>query len=368
METGKTMVTKQASEFADLQNLTGREGGQTSDEVNKPAGVMTKKRAKLPMTPSEPDNAAQKRRNLRQVGHAVAVKQRRVDPARCRIQAGHDRDYSRMSEATCADLLDSIRPPGEQQVAAIVRPVTDEPGIDFEVVCGARRHWTVSHLRRQEGRDVLFLVEIRDLTDEQAFRTADSENRHRVDISDYERSVSYNHALVRHYQGVQRRMAEALQMTNSTLSRYLDFVSLPEPVLDAFGDRNALLLSHVARLAPALRKGTSGREVLARAEMLGAEQAQRRSMGAKPLSGAEVMRQLMPTTQLPREQVRTFEQRDTQGAIIAVGSCDAAETIIMTIPKAGQRSVAMVLAAITEMLPKLMDGDKSSLPRSDAIT
>ena len=67
-----------------------------------------------------------------------------VDPARCRMWARHNRDYDLLDEASCADLLESLRAQGEQEFPAIVRRVEDDPAFDYEVICGARRHWAVS--------------------------------------------------------------------------------------------------------------------------------------------------------------------------------------------------------------------------------
>jgi ParB family chromosome partitioning protein len=136
-----------------------------------------------------------------------------IDPATCRIWPGHNRDYAALNETACADLIDSLRAQGRQEVPAIVRRVTGDPGIRFEVICGARRHWSVSWLRRNHFPDFKFLVEPRELTDEEAFCLADLENRSRKDLSDYERATDYARAIERYYDGSQQRMAERLQVT-----------------------------------------------------------------------------------------------------------------------------------------------------------
>src|SRR3546814_19225205 len=74
---------------------------------------------------------------------------------------------------------------------AIVRRVRGEPDYDFEVICGARRHWSISWLRSHNYPDFRFLVDIRELSDEEAFRIADIENRAREDLSDLERARDY---------------------------------------------------------------------------------------------------------------------------------------------------------------------------------
>src|SRR3546814_2735665 len=67
-----------------------------------------------------------------------------VDPARCRMWEGHNREYALLNEERCADLIESIKAQGRQEMPAIVRRVRDDPRYDFEVICGARRHWTIS--------------------------------------------------------------------------------------------------------------------------------------------------------------------------------------------------------------------------------
>ena len=101
---------------------------------------------------------------------------------------GHNRDYAALNEETCADLIESFKAEGRQNFPAIVRRVEDDPEHDWEVICGARRHWTVSWMRAHHQPDFKFLIEPRELTDEEAFRLADLENRSRRDLSDYERA------------------------------------------------------------------------------------------------------------------------------------------------------------------------------------
>ena len=65
---------------------------------------------------------------------------------------------------------------------------------------------------------VPLLIEVRELTDEEAFRLADIENRDRRDISDYERAVDYAEACQFYYGGHQGRMAERLEVSNAWLA------------------------------------------------------------------------------------------------------------------------------------------------------
>ena len=97
-----------------------------------------------------------------------------VDPKVCRLWAHHNREYSLLSEDRCDDLIAGFRAQGRQQRAAIVRSLSGDDRVgsdgiqyDFEIISGARRHWTVSWLRsrdetNKEGDPFLFLVQVRD--------------------------------------------------------------------------------------------------------------------------------------------------------------------------------------------------------------
>ncbi|MCW1431972.1 ParB/RepB/Spo0J family partition protein [Novosphingobium sp. JCM 18896] len=191
-------------------------------------------------------------------GAVINRMQELVDPARCRMWEGHNRDYQLLTEERCADLIDSIKAQGRQEMPAIVRRVSGEPDYDFEVICGARRHWTISWLRSHNYPDFKFLIDIRDIGDEEAFRLADIENRARDDLSDLERARDYLRALDLYYGGRQKTMAERLNVTESWLTRYLDLARLPEELTRAFpnlqdlGVRNGIALKGL--LKPEERK------------------------------------------------------------------------------------------------------------------
>lgn len=171
-----------------------------------------------------------------------------VDPARCRMWAGHNREYGLLNEQRCADLIESIKAQGRQEIPAIVRRVSGHQDFDFEVICGARRHWTISWLRSHNYPDFKFLVDVREIGDEEAFRLADIENRARDDLTDLERARDYLRALDAYYEGRQRTMAERLKVSESWLTRYLDLARLPTGLTRAFtepqelGVRNAIAL------------------------------------------------------------------------------------------------------------------------------
>lgn len=201
-------------------------------------------------------------------GSIVTRPQELVDPARCRMWAEHNRDYGLLTYERCSDVIESIKAQGRQEVPAIVRRVKDDPNFDFEVICGARRHWSVSWLRNNNYPDFRFLVEIRELTDEEAFRVSDLENRAREDLTALERARDYLRALDLHYGGSQKAMAQRINVTESWLSRYLDLARLPQALKAAFPDPAALSIKHVTQLKPLLKPEERKLRVLAEAERL----------------------------------------------------------------------------------------------------
>lgn len=223
-------------------------------------------------------------------GAVVDNPQELVDPARCRIWERHNRDYGALNESRCSDLIESIKAQGKQEVPAIVRRVSGDPDHDFEIICGARRHWAVSWLRANNYPDTRYLIEIRGLTDEQAFRISDLENRAREDLSDVERARDYLRALDLYYEGKQKTMAARLNQSEAWLSRYLDLARLPEEVLRAFADVHALKITHIGTLKPILKPADARARVLAEAARI----ADRRTAGdaAVPQLVPDVLRAL----------------------------------------------------------------------------
>lgn len=221
-----------------------------------------------------------------------------IDPARCRMWVGHNREYEALSEEGCHDLIESLKAQGKQEVPALVRRVRDDPDFDFEVVCGARRHWSVSWLRSHNYPEFRFLIEVRELTDEEAFRLADLENRAREDISDYERARDYLRALDNYYGSRQATMAERIHVTPSWLSRYLDLARLPKDLLGAFTSAHDLGIKHVTMIKPLLKPETRRARVMAEAQRL----AKARMAGeVVPTAPSDVIRALAQAADAPKK-------------------------------------------------------------------
>lgn len=249
----------------------------------------------------------------------------KVDPKRCRMWADHNRRYDLLNERNCADLLDGIKAQGEQEFPAIVRRVDGDADVEFEVICGARRHWAISWLRANNFTKFKFLVEVRELNDEEAFRLADAENRERADISDYERASDYLGALERFYGGKQRAMADRLEVTEGWLSRYLDLARLPEEIVNAFATVTDLRLQHGRALKPLLRFEKSKANLISCARELNRQQEH------QPLKPEDVVKALIASTKRKKSGKR-------QQPILGEYESVAGETIL-SVHREGKRGL-----------------------------
>ncbi|MFT3688483.1 ParB/RepB/Spo0J family partition protein [Paenirhodobacter sp.] len=215
-----------------------------------------------------------------------------VDPAQCVMWERHNRAYDLLTAENCRDLIDSIRAQGQQEFPAVVRKRDD--GL-FEVICGARRHFAISWLRANNYPNFKYLIEVRELSDEEAFRLADIENRDREDLSDYERARDYAQALDLYYGGRQKAMAERLEVSEAWLSRYLQLARLPEAVVAAFATLRDVKELHARALKPLLADPEAAERVLAEAGAIAREQGQGAAIPAP-----DVINRLKAAGQPPR--------------------------------------------------------------------
>ncbi len=313
------MTSKNRSFTAGLMGALDDAGPQPEAPTRLPSSILASRQSRM----SELAAGAV-------VGRAVE----QVDPARCRIWSEHNRDYAKLNEERCADLIESFKAQGRQEFPAIVRRVQDEPGIDFEVISGARRHWTVSWLRQHNYADFRYLVEVRDLTDEEAFRISDLENRARDDLSDIERARDYLKALGRHYGGKQKDMAERLKVSEAWLSRYLDLARLPTELVAAFADPHELKIKHVTQLKPLLKPDDRAKRVLAEAGVMAAGKGE----GA-PLKPQDVLRRLAGAADPPK---RSGSPKKSGKAVPEVVT-SAKGTPVLRIDAKGRKELSLTL-------------------------
>jgi ParB family chromosome partitioning protein len=282
-------------------------------------------------------------------GKAVTDRTEWVDPARCRPWRLHNRDLDHLSEETCRDLIDAFLSAKKQRIPAIVRRLRDDPDHDFEIIAGVRRWWTVEWLRANHHPEFEYLVTVQHVTDEEAFRISDIENRARKDISDWERAKEYAGALMEFYDGNQSQMAEHLNISRSWLSRLLDVARLPDEIVAAFSDTHDITIRICRDIKPLTNDARAFELMRSEAEKI---EEERRATGTK-LAGALVAKRLIAAT-IEKQTPRTAEQ-EVLGArgkpILRYSRGRAGAITIKILPKA-DASRDEILKCIGALLPK----------------
>lgn len=196
----------------------------------------------------------------------------KIRPGDCTVWDGNPRDQPGLSFDSCQSLIESIATEGGNRIPVLVRPNPPGASQPYELLVGSRRRFAIDWLNHNGRPELRLNALVVNLSDEEAFRLADIENRERQDISELDRARSYHNALERFYGGVQSRMAEALTLSNSQLSRLLALAELPEEVIDAFATRDEIRVRHSEVLTPLLRRPEARARILVEARRIGQEQ------------------------------------------------------------------------------------------------
>lgn len=157
----------------------------------------------------------------------IRGERRLVSPFRCRLWTQHSRPEEQLTEDACKSLRESIAKNGQHQ-PALGRPITDEPDYDVEIICGARRHAAALALRRD------LLVEVRIITDAEAYVAMYEENVERKDDCPYIQGQILRRALLSGTTSSQEDLARAFSLSHSKVSRLLMVAQLPSIVVAAF--------------------------------------------------------------------------------------------------------------------------------------
>lgn len=280
-------------------------------------------------------------------GKTVADRTEWVDPERCRPWRMHNRDLDHLNEDSCRDLIDSFLSAKKQRIPAIVRRLKDDPNFDFEIIAGVRRWWTVKWLRAHHHPEFEYLVTIQSVTDEEAFRVSDVENRSRKDISDWERAKEYTVALAEFYEGSQSHMAEHLNLSKSWLSRLLDVARLPEPVVAAFSDTHDITV----RVARDIKPLTGDPKALAKMREEAERIEEERSQKGLKLSGPEVAKRLVKATVAPAVKAAAEKEITGKGGKVILRYTKArGGGLTIKVPPKAEASPAELLKAIEGLL------------------
>ena len=152
--------------------------------------------------------------------------------------------------AHTAGLAKSMEVNGQVQ-PALVRLCHDPENADirYEVIAGVAR-W-----RSALGAGAELDIQIRELTDAQAYRAMVAENEDRQNLSDYARAKRFARALEAGLVANKTELAELARMSASQLSYFLGFASLPSTVVSAASDIKAMPARTGYVLSVAIKEG-----------------------------------------------------------------------------------------------------------------
>lgn len=207
------------------------------------------------------------RERLRSFDGATPV--RPLDPATIRPSRWANRHDASFASADFAELKSEIESAGGNVQPIRVRPLqsalngsTPSPHA-YELIFGHRRHRACLEL----GLPVQALIE--DATDQELFEAMERENRGRKNLSAWEQGCMYRKALDEGLYPSLRKLAEALKVDVSIVSKSVALSRLPESVVDAFPSPIDIQFRWAQPLSEALQKDPEA--LMARARQLRAQ-------------------------------------------------------------------------------------------------
>ncbi len=262
-----------------------------------------------------------------------------ADPFRCRMWDLHDRIDAHIAETTCKQMIESVSSHG-QLVPALGRRLVGEHSFDIELIYGARRLFVARQLNRP------LLVELRNIDDTKAIIAMDIENRHRQDISPFERGVSYLRWLRGGYFKSQDDIARTLKISSSQVSRLLKLAHLPAAVVGAFEKPSDICENWGLELSEILENPQHRPATCARARAIAA-------MAARP-PAREIYQQLLtagtPGKRLkPRPHDEVVTGRDGK-PLFRICKRSAAIALLLPMGRVSERVMDRVRVAVANVL------------------
>lgn len=180
----------------------------------------------------------------------------KLDPKRIRATKFINRDERAFleSDPNFLALKDSIREHG-QEAPIRVRPVSDDAAANFEVIYGHRRHRACLALDSETpgGFAVLALLDSKASESRDLVLKMYRENELRENPSAYEKGLSFKQWLAEGLFTEQAQIAEAVGLNHVTVTKYIQVASLPDHVVEAFGDPREISLRWTQDLLKAIK-------------------------------------------------------------------------------------------------------------------
>ncbi len=151
-----------------------------------------------------------------------------IDPNRVRASKFANRHADHFRSRAFAALREDIVLSEGNTVPIMVRPITDDPDADYEVIYGHRRLQAC----RDAGFDVLAVIQ--PATDHELYALMVRENNAREDLSAFEEAVSYKKALDEGLYPNQQRLADAIGVSQGRISQVLAITKVPNSIVELF--------------------------------------------------------------------------------------------------------------------------------------
>lgn len=203
----------------------------------------------------------------------TATPAQRLDPKTVKPSRWANRHDDSFTTLEFEALKNDIARAGGNVQPIKVRPVGQNGNDEFEIVYGHRRHRACLEL------ELPVFALVQPLSEEQLFVEMDRENRERADLRPYEQGEMYRRALDDGLYPSLRKLADALGIAHSNVSRALAIARLPGEVLDAFPSRLEIQYRWCEPLGEALKRDSAA--VVAVALKINAERAAGTQMSAK---------------------------------------------------------------------------------------
>ncbi|MFZ2989725.1 ParB/RepB/Spo0J family partition protein [Ideonella sp.] len=235
------------------------------------------------------------RERLREFDGAAPV--RALDPTLVLPSKWANRHEASFASDDFAALRDEIDSAGGNVQPIRVRPLASDSGpLRYELVYGHRRHRACLDL----GIPVKALVE--DASDQELFEAMERENRGRKNLSAWEQGCMYRKALDEGLYPSLRKLAEAVKVDVSLVSKSVALARLPDAVIQAFPTPLEIQFRWAQPLSEALQRDPEG--VVARARAL--------REAREPVSAAQAFDRLIQVPSanpIPEPVVRVFQRK-----------------------------------------------------------
>lgn len=236
-----------------------------------------------------------------------AVPMKALDPRRIRASRWANRHADALADKAFEELRADIASSGTNVQPICVRAlaVGADPEADYELVFGHRRHRACLEL----GIPVQSIIA--DIDDKGLFEAMERENRARKNLSAWEQGMMYRRALDSGLYASQRKLAEAVGVDLSLISKSLALARLPDAVIEAFPSPLDVQFRWAQPLSEVLQRDPEG--LVARAKDLQASKATLNARQVLDALLAPVDKALNRSTPVAERRVG----RAGQGAVLA---------------------------------------------------